>query len=350
MQPKTYLIVLLLLTAPYLLSVGYFAVTERQPFDGDLTRVSGLSEADYGWNEPQDAYITEYNFPASRDLSAYDRPYDIVVAGDSFSFRSYTSWINRLIEKTGMSVLALQVNGTSINQIIRHPVFQESPPKYFIFESVERRLFDRLELLDIPKRPLVAQSDAPRTWIPTNLERQKLERGSTFAGIEQRFSHAVHVVRVRAKCLINKNNCRVVTTPLLEGTDNLFTSREQTKIALLKKDHSSRRKWDDRRDEALKNLKLLDDYFANAPDTEFMLLVFPDKLSVYAEFIDTGGDAIDSLIPEVAEVVTMPRLDLAFKAAISKGQKDIYLPSNSHSSGWANILAGEIAAEHLKNE
>ena len=350
MQPKIFLVILALIAGPYLLAVGYFTATEEQPFDGDLTRISALSEADFGWNEPQEAYSADYNFPTSRTLDAYDRPFDIVVAGDSFSFRTNTSWINTLIEKTGMSVLALHVNGTSVSEIIRHPIFQSSPPKYFIFESVERRLYDRLELLNIPEQPLTGLSEAPTVWTPTHLERQPLERVSAFTGIEQRFAHAVHVVRIKFNCLTNKANCKVVTKPLRADATNLFSSTEQSRIALLKKDYSSRAKWQQRRPAALNNLKLLSDYFASTSETQFMLLIFPDKLSVYSRFFadnaDGGNDA-ESLIPEVSEVVDIPRLDLAFQKAILEGQKDIYLPNNSHSGGWANILAGELVAEQL---
>ena len=349
MKPKLFLIIVALLAGPYLLCVGYFAATEQQPFDGDLTRISALSEASFGWNEPQEAYKAEYHFPTSRSLDAYDQPYDIIVAGDSFSFRTNTSWINTLIEKTGMSVLALHVNGTSISQIIRHPMFIQSPPKYFIFESVERRLYDRLELLDVPAEPLKTSSQAPSEWSPITLERQKLKRTDTFSSIEQRFAHAVHVIRIKLGCFIDASNCKVVMKTLKAQAPELFSSAEKKKIVLLEKDFSSRRKWDQRRPEALRRLNLLQEYFAAAPETEFTLLVYPDKLSVYAEFIDSI-DKPATLIPEIAELIKIPRLDIAFRQAILDGQKDIYLPNNSHSGGWANILAGELVAEHLTNE
>jgi hypothetical protein len=50
----------------------------------------------------------------------------------------------------------------------------------------------------------------------------------------------------------------------------------------------------------------------------------------------------------VSEVLDIPRLDLAYQKAILDGQKDIYLPNNSHSGGWANMLAGELVAEQLQ--
>ena len=81
-----------------------------------------------------------------------------------------------------------------------------------------------------------------------------------------------------------------------------------------------------------------------------MIFTFPDKPSVYAEFKGTESDPTVSLIPEISVVVKIPRLDLAFKAEISQTQKDIYLISNSHSGGWANILVVELPAEHSANE
>ncbi len=350
MQPKTFLSLLALLVGPYLLAIGFYALTEHQPFDGDLTRVSGLSESDYGWTVPQDAYLADYNFPNSRSLDAYDRPFDIIVVGDSFSFRTNTSWINTLIEHTGMSVLALHVNRTSVSEIIRHPIFQQSPPKYFIFESVERRLYDRLEQLELPAQPITAPSLAPAKWQTTSLERQQLTRVSEFENLEQRFAHAVHVIRIKLSCAFDKANCKVITRSLKPDTPKLFSSQEQSEIAFLAKDFSSRRKWDQRRPEALRRLQLLKEYFAAAPETQFTLLIFPDRLSVYGEFIKDNKVTAASLIPEVAEVMEIPRLDHAYKQAISEGQLDIYLPNNSHSGGWANILAGNLVAEHLVSD
>ena len=350
MQPKTFLSLFALLVGPYLLAIGFYALTEHQPFDGDLTRISGLSESDYGWTVPQDAYLADYNFPTSRSLDAYDRPYDIIVAGDSFSFRTNTSWINTLIEATGMSVLALHVNGTSVSEIIRHPIFQQSPPKYFIFESVERRLYDRLEQLEIPAQPITASSLAPAKWQKRDLERQQLSRVSTFENLEQRFSHAVHVIRIKLSCAFDKAKCKVANRFLKADAPKLFSSRGQSEIALLAKDYSSRRKWDQRRPEALHRLQLLKQYFAAAPDTQFTLLIFPDKLSVYGEFVQGNNKPVVSLIPEVAEKIDIPRLDHAYRQAIADGQLDIYLPNNSHSGGWANILAGNLVAEHLTND
>ena len=228
-------------------------------------------------------------------------------------------------------------------------MFIQSPPKYFIFESVERRLYDRLELLDVPVEPLKTRSQAPSEWSPINLERQKLARTNSFSSIEQRFAHAAHVIRIKLGCVIDTSSCKVAMRKLREKIPELFSSAEKKKIALRKRDFSSRRKWDQRRPEALRRLKLLNEYFAAAPDTEFTLVVFPDKLSVYSEFIDSP-DKPATLIPEVAELIKIPRLDIAFRQAILDGQKDIYLPNNSHSGGWANILAGKLVAEHLKNE
>ena len=310
-------------------------------------RISGLSEADYGWNQPQDAFKVEHSFPLSRSIAAYDRPFDIIIAGDSFSFRSNTSWINTLVEATGMSVLALQVNGASVSKIIHHPQFQQSPPRYFIFESVERRLYDRLEQLDIPETPLIARSQAPRQWQPKVLERQALSRVSAFASVEQRFAHAVHVIRVKLGCLLDTADCKVVTQPLKAAGEGLFSSKASNRIAVLKKAYASRRKWAERRPEALKRLKTLNDYFSAAPDTQFVLMVYPDKLSVYSEFIDADNHPVDKLIPEVAEIMDIPRLDIAFRKAIAERQVDLYLPNDSHSGGAANALAAQVVIEKL---
>ncbi len=54
------------------------------PVDGDLTRIGGYSENHFGWNDPQESFgenITQFQ----RADDSFDKAYDIVVYGDSFS-------------------------------------------------------------------------------------------------------------------------------------------------------------------------------------------------------------------------------------------------------------------------
>ena len=45
--------------------------------------------------------------------------------------------------------------------------------------------------------------------------------------------------------------------------------------------------------------------------------------------------------------MSIPRLDLAFQELVDEGVVDVFLPNDSHTGGYANIVAGRVAVDHL---
>jgi hypothetical protein len=77
------------------------------PVDGDLARVGGYAENDFGPIAPQAAFDQNL-FKVTTDLKDYDKYYDVVVLGDSFSVDQVSrrfGWQNYFINRTGLSMI-----------------------------------------------------------------------------------------------------------------------------------------------------------------------------------------------------------------------------------------------------
>lgn len=346
MQPNTYIALLVSICGPYVLAVAYFSFAHSQPLVGDLTRLSGMSEEEFGWNEAQKGYSESHNFVVTHDLTDYNKPYDIVVAGDSFSFLENTSWVNTLVEQTGLNAIVLHLNHVPLSDLLQHPLLHQSPPKYFVLESVNRRLYDRLEVLEIPERTLGPRKEI-NTSEPTEFEKREFSREVNFHDMENRLAQAIHLVSVRWKCFVDDSTCKVAVLKTKPDAPKLFSSKASSELALLRGAYRSRKHWNRRSPAAMRRLKQLTSYFEVAPDTDFMLLIYPDRLSLYANYIDAPYPENAQLIPEIAKTMSIPRLDLAFQELVDEGVVDVFLPNDSHTGGYANIVAGRVAVDHL---
>lgn len=85
--------------------------------------------------------------------------------------------------------------------------------------------------------------------------------------------------------------------------------------------------------------------------TRFVLMVAPDKLTAYADFLRDKGlhdiSALSELSVHLPEV--MPRLDLALTSAINDGEQDVYLPDDTHWGSSGNQIAAETLLTFLRN-
>ena len=83
-----------------------------EPLEGDLTRLGGFTENDFGWNEPQQQFSSP--LVSLEGKHEYDQYHDVVVLGDSFS-EAYpkAQWQNYFVRGTGLS-LTLPGNQTTL--------------------------------------------------------------------------------------------------------------------------------------------------------------------------------------------------------------------------------------------
>jgi hypothetical protein len=142
---RRYLAVLAGLCGAFLAYALAIAVT-FQPLTGDLTRIGGYAERDYGWNGVEDRFTPPLAGPGSLDGA-----YQIIVVGDSFSMRNtpdrqtpYGSfWTNFLAAGTGLSVGVFDAQVSPLARVLDSPAYRAGP-RLVILELSERTLKKRL--------------------------------------------------------------------------------------------------------------------------------------------------------------------------------------------------------------
>jgi hypothetical protein len=83
--------------------------------------------------------------------------------------------------------------------------------------------------------------------------------------------------------------------------------------------------------------------------TRLILMVAPDKLTAYAEFLRDPSVKNSSLLARLSESrpEVIPRLDRNLIAAIRRGEQDVYLPNNTHWGSNGHRIAAETLLHFL---
>ena len=338
-------------------AAGLFAIgLYLQPLYGDLTRIGSYAEKDFGWNKPQ----LEFRKPLF-DLGRYDQYRDVVVLGDSFSTTwPNHQWQNHLVMTTGWSVTTLDFSKIKIEQVLGNSVFRVSPPKYLILEWVER---------SVPRR--IKKYAHPCTASISTARKQAASNGPNGIKVfwpEENKGVALYVKRkfdwrdIKLKWVLRylwHNTLRITMGAAHTDTLNInlsrqapFSSIKRQSLLVYKTDLSKVTEW---RQTSLEEMgcgieNLRKQVEANGY-TKFILMVAPDKLTAYRDFVrDNELRGISELSP-LSELHPglMPRLDLALIAAIRQGEQDIYLPDDTHWGSSGHQIAAETLITFLKS-
>jgi hypothetical protein len=319
------------------------------PVDGDLARVGGYSENEFGPKESQ-VVFEENLFKVATNLKDYDKPYDIVVLGDSFSIDQqsrFFGWQNYFIQRTGLSMIVFDTRRYWPVEIYDSPEFKKYPPKVFIFESVERYLHERIAYFAGMTPPTAAPS-TPYPHLFSNstpptvtTKYQSLKREADFDP-----DHALgHLGAIMQRHL--RLNNQVIEVPLAK--ENLFSCENDTEMLVyfdeFKKQKLGEQDFADLRAGAQVFRKIIE----SNGYTRFVLIVAPDKTSTFAPYLKETDCATANLIAELAEDPTLliPRTDLVISKAISSGKKDVYLPNDSHWGSVGHKLFADTLADQL---
>lgn len=102
------------------------------PADGDLARVGGYAENEFGWRAPQTTFEKNL-FHVTTDLKDYNRYYDVVLLGDSFSCDQESrrfGWQNYFINRTGLSMIVIDTRRYWPQEIMECEAFKSSHPSF----------------------------------------------------------------------------------------------------------------------------------------------------------------------------------------------------------------------------
>ncbi|MEA2998566.1 MAG: hypothetical protein QOK17_399 [Sphingomonadales bacterium] len=345
-----------------ILLVGLAVAWRLEPLSGDLARVGGYRENDFGWRSAQIGLRAPHAHEASPRESA-----DIVVLGDSFSIHvndsflgpdgrvSYHRWTDFLGARTGLEIALFHHDSYSVDRIVRGPGFRRRAPRLFVYEVTERSLATRLDPVRAacPAADDSGVSTAPLSVAPRQVEPVPAHRMLRESLLRPQLGYAVDYLAHLPPFARGNNDARELR--LIRG--DLFSSRRPDRLLVFKEDDVKDR-WNDRkwREFACKLRAIRREVERNGR-TSFLLLIAPDKSTVYASFVKGPGPRPPERLAALMDSAGVPavRLDQLVLDRIRRGEKDVYLPDDTHwdskthlavaANVYASLLARKILSE-----
>lgn len=322
---------------------------------GDLTRIGGYSENSYGWTVPHQ------RFAPPLVSTVYDRPYDVVIVGDSYSVHAEGGqtdpgayWTNHFAQLSGLSVVVLNVHYMSMRALLEHPIYQRAPPRLVILEMVERYLIRNVAIQPtlwvgegFDGCPVPGASPRVRLAPPRAVEPVAWTRDDS---IEFNFARAVDVLwksGLRRFGGINRSEAQ--SLPL--DRSDLFSSRVADRL-LIYDDEVDTAAWPRARiDAALCRLRAMQAAVEANGQTAFLFMAVPNKLTAYnPHVLDRRFRDISKLDGIYADgALSQVRLLEPFRAAVRCGTFDLYLPNDTHWGSPGHRIAAQATIALLTN-
>jgi len=335
------------LAASVLFSVAIY----MRPLDGDLTRVGGYLENDFGWNVPQDSF-EQPQFMLAKSIGDYDKHYDVVVIGDSYSRRTYTGWQNYFVDLTGLSLITLDIQNVSIWDIIKSPTFLASPPFLVICSSVEWGLW--LRNSQCAKAEGTGKNDGMKNILSTPvspLHRKTVKNYPKHESfLERKISldaAASYILKSSARNIFGINVSKAEKFAL--NRKELFSNKGNVFLLVSEEDLWMRDFSEDKIDIIKCNLLKMQNKVQSNNHTRFMVMVVPDKLTAYSNYLVDKKYASSGITDRLAEdqELMIPRVDMAIKQAIDRGVEDVYLPNDIHWGSEGYRIGAEAVCGFL---
>lgn len=316
-----------------------------QPLYGDLTRIGGYAERDYGWNAPMEEF-----HPLLATWGVWEEPVDVLVLGDSFAnLRPYQQWQNWLAARTGWRIHTLDMHLVDINELAASPLYRKHPPRVVIWNNIERDLKDEY-----------ASGNDPCTPNPVSLRLVPLaqHRGEKLARIVMRATDLTAVNPGFARIWLWKNLLHHVrlyrsdTLCLRMSRSDLFSSRASNGLLVFRKD-LRKITW---RDSDLDRIRCgyadIASRFEAYGTTRFVTAIAPDKSSAYRTWLALPANLPASRLPDLLNRFPVPdaRLDLVMARAIATGTRDVYMPDDTHWGSAGQKLAADAILDLLIKE
>jgi len=327
-----------------------------EPLVGDVTRLGGYAENDFGWNGAQPVLKQE----ASPLQTRYDHYADVLAVGDSFSFGGLYGmlnfpWQSFLAADTGFSVATIShythtnpptYDPALLPAIVNSEAFQKTPPRVLILEVVER------QLNMIPEFAGDCQAKEP----PARLPRFALNpsppalaeayRKKDRPSLKEQIAYAQKYLLGLIQRQWEK---KPIVYPLALTTPRLFSNKKSDWLLVYEGD-VKKTAWDE------KQLADIRCRLANAQNlvqqngkTLFLAMIVPDKMTAYSRYLKDPAYADASVIERLASAsgLHLVRLDQALRAAVDKGVVDVYLPDDTHWAFQGHKAAAAALAQYL---
>ena len=317
-----------------------------EPLAGDLTRIGGFSERDYGWQSPQ----LGFKDPLPKDEGSYHYR-DVWVLGDSFATAwPKLQWQNHLQEKTGWSVGTQNINRVSIERLLKDPEFKAHPPKVLILESAERYLPLRLkETTAEPVQQSMSSPLIPSLKIQTSAKNpeghEPLLRSQSLKDIQIPFAGR-YLLRTFQREILGQHPGNTLRLKLKR--DGLFSNRKAQSLLVFREDLQKEPLWRQMGTQGIRErLESLRSRVEGNGVTQLVVLIAPDKLTAYRDLLDEPHlhpfTELKNLIAQQPKL--LPDTPKALDAAIHAGRSDVYLPDDTHwGASGQEIVADTVIA------
>jgi hypothetical protein len=307
-----------------------FFVFWLEPYVGDLTRIGGYKENEYGWNQEQKKFITPH-FILGDNIEDYDKYYDVVTIGDSFSVNEAKSWQNYLALSSDASIITFHRRSVNITKVLGHKQFRETPPKLLIFEIVEHGIQTAL-----PDMSLSQEEEPLPLEQFLDFEFKKVDFSKHMKGYHRKKSSglsmdtALHFIKTNLK---QKAGSRIKAVPkVVKNKELLFSNKEQSSVLFYHLDNLklsiSKEEW-----------SIIESRFATAQSlvqknnhTTFLAMIAPDKRTSYGHLIQDESDKYSpaiELMPGNHQINWIDTLG-GIKQMIDNRVVDVYLPNDIH--------------------
>ena len=300
-----------------------------QPFLGDLSRIGGFTENDYGWNGQQKKF-TKPHYKIGDSIDDYDQYYDIVTIGDSFSVNQEQSWQNYLALSTNSTIITFHRQTVTASSLLNHSQFKETPPKLFIFEIVEHGIQTALHDITLSHQESNGTLDVTNEFNVEEVNFDSYMQSYTRV-TENKFSMdtALHYLKINIRQLLGSR--KKVIPYQLKNKRKFFSNRAIDTVLFYHLDNLklsiTNKEWEiiEKRFAALQHLSELNQ------KTKFLSMVAPDKRTAYSGLINDGEKypSVLDLMPNINRVNWIDVLG-GINKMIDNEEVDIYLPNDFH--------------------
>jgi hypothetical protein len=336
--------------ATLLLILGVYVY--MQPLVGELTRLGGYLENHFGWTQPQE-HFEEPLFTRATSVDDYDRRYDVVVIGDSFSDDLSKGWQNYLAAATGWSIITFNMNRIDPKDVLNSPIYQDAPPQLLVYQSVERNLISRFDECPVTA-PAFEAAPAP---LPT-LSLQPMAASIELIGMDRYPRAPVDGIGIDSafnflqkaayRRLLNRNETETHEFALTRS--GLFSNAASETLLVITRDFRIHGATPSDIETAKCGLMAFQNRIEQSGRTIFVGLLFPDKTSIYGPYIAdpdyVNASIVDAFTTQDGLHVT--QLDQRFRAALAGGVVDLYLPNDTHCGYVGYQIAADAVLDVLQ--
>lgn len=331
-----------------------------EPLNGGLTRMGGYSENKFGWQKPEQRFERPLY-----QVDNYNRYYDVVVFGDSFSYNNQkaetdagTYWPNFLVNRTGLSLVSFHYGRSDLEKLIHSNEFKLFPPRLLIYEVVERDVIyvpNYGNEINLENNCVTDEihMDLPLSYAPLGLQPRQFHRPEVYMANE------VGVFGVDLKTAANfikKNalrmfpgiyNSKVIKLNLTRS--DLFSSQTSNQLLIYGQDIEKSAWGEKKLDITRCKLIALQNMVQSNGKTFFVLMIAPDKFTAYSDYLEdkqnTGLSKIDTIASSGLHAL---RLDLRIKKEVASGIIDLYLPNDTHWGSTGHKIAADTLVDYLQ--